>query len=53
MSQVVKVRIDQLAFAIEAVVLAVFVCLRSFCYHVTEGVGRKVCETHAEGFHAK
>jgi hypothetical protein len=52
MSQVVRVHIDQLAFTNGAVEVPVFACLCSCCYHVTEGVGRKVCDTHAEGCHA-
>jgi hypothetical protein len=47
-SQVRRVREDQCVSAVTAVEVPVLVCLLSSCSHVTG-----VCETHAEGCHAK
>ena len=49
-----RVRVDQCVSAVRAVEVPVFVCLCSSCNHMA-GVGgnRKVCETRAEGCHAK
>jgi len=45
----VHVHVDKCDSVVRALEVTVFVCLHSICNHM----GRNVCETRAEGRHAK